>query len=226
MESINVQEIERILQYTFKDQTLLEQAFTHSSYANLHNLANNERMEFFGDAILGFVVSQHLFTRYLNCSEGRLSSMRAHIVSAETLSKKVRAMQLHNYLRWENGSGTNNEISVKTEANLFEAILCAIYLDGGEIPTRDFVLRTLGDLLNSGPDMLKKDAKTLLQEYCQKNKHSLNYKLIERSGPDNKPTFKCALYINGNVKSVGVGSSIKAAEQDSASKIVKEWRID
>lgn len=220
------QEIERKLQYTFKNKSLLEQAFTHSSYANQENVADNERMEFLGDAILGYITSEYLFAHFENSSEGNLSAMRSGIVSAESLSKIVDKLDLIQYLQIAHGSGANSELSHKTEANLFEAVLCAIYLDGGIACAREFVLRTIGDSLNSGTAMLKKDAKTLLQEYCQKHKYSLEYKLVGRSGPDNKPTFKYALYINGKVESFGLGASKKAAEQDAASKIVNEWRID
>ncbi|MCH5153491.1 MAG: ribonuclease III [Clostridiales bacterium] len=226
MNATKIQEIERKLQYTFNNKALLEQAFTHSSYANQENVADNERMEFFGDAILGYITSEQLFERFQSSSEGELSAMRARLVSAESLSRIVDKLDLVQYLQMVNGSGPNSELSHKTEANLFEAVLCAIFLDGGETSAREFVLRTLGDSLNSAADTLKKDAKTLLQEHCQKHRYSLEYKSVGRSGPDNKPTFRYALYINGKVESVGVGASKKAAEQDAASKIVKEWRIE
>ena len=219
-------EIEQKLQYTFKNKTLLEQAFTHSSYANLENLADNERMEFLGDAILGYIASEQLFENFKSSNEGNLSAMRARLVSAESLSKIVDKLGLIQYLQMVTGSGTNSELSHKTEANLFEAILCAIYLDGGVLCAKEFVLRTMGDSLRNAADMLTKDAKTLLQEYCQKRRYTLEYKSVGRSGPDNKPIFKYALYINGKVESYGMGASKKAAEQDAASKIVKEWRIE
>ena len=221
-----IHEIERKLQYTFSNNLLLEQAFTHSSYGNQENLADNERMEFFGDAILDYIVSEQLFESFKDRNEGDLSAMRARLVSAESLSKVVNRLDLVQYLQVVNGSGANSELSHKTEANLFEAVLSAIYLDGGLPCAKDFVLRTMGDSLKNAADTLKKDAKTLVQEYCQKRRYTLEYKPIERSGPDNKPMFKYALYINGKVESVGEGKSKKVAEQDAASKIVKVWRID
>ena len=226
MDSSKIRDIERKLQYTFNNKKLLEQAFTHSSYANQENVADNERMEFFGDAILGYITSEQLFDSFKNSSEGNLSAMRARLVSAESLRTIMDKLDLVQHLQMVNGSGANSELSHKIEANLFEAVLCAIYLDGGISCAKDFVLRTMGDSLRNAADTLKKDAKSLLQEYCQKNKYTLEYKSVGRSGPDNKPTFRYALYINGKEESIGEGASKKAAEQDAASKIVKKWRID
>ena len=226
MDTQKIQEIERKLQYAFNNKALLEQAFTHSSYANLQNVEDNERMEFFGDAILDYITSEQLFAAFKDNNEGDLSAMRARLVSAESLSKIVKALGLTQYLQIANGSGANSELSHKTEANLYEAILCAIYLDGGVCCAKQFVLRTMGDSLKSANDTLQKDAKTLLQEYCQKHKYTLEYKFVARSGPDNKPTFEYAIYINGKIESVGVGASKKVAEQDAASKIVKERGIE
>ena len=226
MDTGKIKEIERKLQYTFNNKKLLEQAFTHSSYGKQENVAFNERMEFLGDAILGYITSEHLFVNFETGSEGDLSAMRARLVSADNLCKIVDKLALVQYLQVVNGSGVNCEVSHKTEANLFEAVLGAIYLDGGMSSAREFVLSTMGDSLQNAADTLKKDAKTLLQEYCQKNKYTLEYKSVGRSGPDNKPTFRYALYINGKEVSEGVGASKKAAEQDAASKIVKEWGIE
>ncbi|MCH5157000.1 MAG: ribonuclease III [Clostridiales bacterium] len=226
MDVCKFKEIENRLQYSFGNDKLLEQAFTHSSFGNQESVADNERMEFLGDAILGYLVSEQLFATFNSSAEGALSAMRAKLVSAESLSKIVDKLDLTQYLQIVSGHGANGELSHKTQANLYEAILCAIYLDGGIAPAREFVLRTIGENIRTVQDTLKKDAKTLLQEYCQKHRYTLEYKSVGRSGPDNKPTFKYALYINGKSESVGVGPSKKAAEQDAAGKIVKEWGIE
>ena len=226
MDTKKLQDIERKLQYLFNNKLLLEQAFIHSSYGNQVHVVDNERMEFVGDAVLGYIVSEELFVRFENSTEGDLSAMRARLVSADNLSKIVDKLDLVQYLQIVNGSDVNSELSQKTEANLFEAILAAIYLDGGLSCAKNFVLRTMGDCLTKAADMHKKDAKTLLQEYCQKRRYTLEYKPIGRSGPDNKPTFQFAIYINGKAESVGEGASKKAAEQDAASKIVEKWRIE
>ena len=219
-------EIERRLQYTFKNKRLIEQAFTHSSFANQENVEDNERMEFFGDAILEYLSSEYLYTNFNGSSEGDLSAMRARLVSAEGLYPIIDSLNLVQFLRIANNATANGELSRKTAANLFEAILCAIYLDGGMESARQFVLRVMGESLQNASDTLKKDSKTLVHEYCQKHRHSLEYKFVERSGPDNKPMFRYALYIDNKLASEGEGASIKSAEQNAACKIVKEWRID
>ena len=219
-------EIERKLHYTFSNKNLLAQAFTHSSYANVENVADNERMEFLGDAILGYLSSEYLYSRYGSCSEGSLSPMRSKIVSAEGLYPIVEKLELLKYLRIASNAGANGVLSHKMGANLYEAVLCAIYLDGGIDSAKDFVLRTMGEILEKATDALQKDSKTKLQEFCQKNRYTLEYKSIGRTGPDNKPTFSVAIFINGKQESVGEGASKKVAEQDAASKIITEWRID
>lgn len=221
-----IKEIENKLNYAFTNKQLVIQAFTHSSYANIEKLADNERMEFFGDAILEYIVSEYLFSNYPMCSAGELSAMRANLVSADGLRPMIDSLDVIQYLQVANGSGKIKKLSRKIEANLFEAILCAIYLDGGMECAKQFALRLMSESLRNADATLSKDGKTLLQEYCQKYKKTLQYQLINRSGPDNSPKFEYALYIDGKEVSRGVGSSIKAAEQDAANKIVHEWRID
>ena len=128
-----IDKIEEVVQYRFSDKSLLVQAFTHSSYANMENTADNERMEFFGDAILEYLSSEYLFDHYRTLSEGELSTIRAKIVSAEGLYPVVERLGLMQYLQV-----LTAELSRKTAANLYEAVLCAIYLDGGMSKARDF----------------------------------------------------------------------------------------
>ncbi len=220
MNGQTLNEIEVRLQYVFGNKRLLEQAFTHSSFANVENIPDNERMEFFGDAILEYLSSEYLYNRFPNRNEGELSAMRARLVSADGLYPIVDKLGLIGYLQT-----LNVELSHKTAANLFEAVLCAIYLDGGIKSARRFFLRTMKDRLQSADIFLIKDDKTLLQEYCQKNKMSLNYVFVDRDGPDNKPTFRYEIYINGKKEAEGIGPSKKAAEQAAANKLVTEWRI-
>lgn len=215
--------IESKLNYTFKNKALLAQAFTHSSYANEQQVEDNERLEFVGDAILGYVVSEYLFDSYPDKSAGELSAMKARIVSADGLRPVVDKLALTEHLRVANGDVVKT--SRKIAANLFEATLAAIYIDGGLPSARKFVLRVLKSSLSSVPTALKDD-KTLLYEYCQMKKLAIEYKLIERSGTDDKPNFRYALFVDGKQVSEGSGPNIKAAEQQAAHKIVEEWRID
>ncbi len=218
-------EIEQKIGYIFNDKQLLLQAFTHSSFANTEHVGDNERMEFFGDAILEFLSTEYLYRRYGSHNEGELSAMRAKLVSAETLAAAVDKMDLARYLRVA-AAESQAAISRKTKANLFEAMLCAVYLDGGTECARVFFERSLGEFVPLSESALRKDAKTRLQEYCQKRKLSLEYKLLGRDGPDNQPSFRCGLYVENKYLVSGEGSTKKEAEQDAANKIVTEWRID
>ncbi len=219
--------IELKLQYKFKNKKLLIQAFTHSSYANVQSLEDNEKMEFFGDAILDCIVSEYLFANYVECQVGQLSTMRSNIVSADALRPIVDKLEIMQYLQVASGAKRIKSASKKIESNLYEAIVSAIYLDGGIEAARSFILHSLKDKLVNAHGALNKDCKTKLQEYCQHNKLPTPvYKLIERTGADNSPQYKYGLYIDGKCLCSGVGASRKIAEQAAAKKIVTKWRIE
>lgn len=220
-------QIESKLQYSFKNKHLLEQAFTHSSYAKASNARDNERMEFLGDAILDMVVSEYLCGKYADCEVGALSAMRANIVSAEALRPIVDNLGIMQYLQLGGGAANITAASKKIEANLYEAIVAAIYLDGGMGAAKSFILQTLNKPLSEVIRVDNKDGKTLLQEYCQKRKMPVpTYVLAERTGADNDPTYKYDLYVDGEYMCSGEGRSKKTAEQDAAKKLVTKWRID
>ena len=219
MKELDVALLETKLGYTFQDKKYLQQAFVHSSYANEERIQDNERMEFFGDAILEAVVSEYLFEKYPNYNAGQLSKARAVVVSGEGLMPVVDELDVLDSLVVASGSKIRT-LSRKLEANLYEAVLCAIYLDGGLDAAREFILRTLKKRLDEVGQNLKKDYKTTVQEYCQDKKLSLEYREESRSGPDNKPTFCYSLWIDGKKVSSGSGSSKKNAEQDAAHQFV------
>lgn len=218
-------QIENLIGYVFKDKAYLVQAFTHSSYANIQNVCDNERMEFLGDAILSEIVSEYIFDNYPQFSAGELTKIRSKIVSAAALRPVVLEMGVLKYLIVASGSNGIKQSSKKIEANLYEAILCAIYLDGGYACASKFVFSTLQKTLTQAFGFAAADPKTVLQEYCQKNKRKIEYKLLAKSGPDNNPKFTCGLYVDGELLGRGEGGSKKAAEQDAAEQIIKDWRI-
>lgn len=223
---IDYLDIENKLQYRFNDRSLLRQAFIHSSYANVENLQDNERMEFLGDAIMDMVVSEYFYGAFPDRDAGELSVMRSNVVSADALRPIVDGMDLMKYLQVSNGSKQIKSLSKKIESNLFEAIVCAIYLDGGLDAARSFLLRVIKSALDDAVTVSRKDDKTLLQEYCQKNRLPVpQYKLMERKGSDNDPSYKYGLYIQGELVACGEGNNKKSAEQDAAKKIVTKWRI-
>lgn len=218
-------QIEQKIGYVFKNKELLRQAFVHSSYANEESIPDNERMEFFGDAVLEYISTEYLFSRYPRCDAGELSKLRSRVVSADGLRPIVDAMGIMDDLLVSDGAGKIKSLSKKIEANLYEAVLCAIYLDGGMDAAKKFVLKTLKKSMDNATLALKKDCKTVLQEYCQNNKWTIEYRCESKSGPDNKPKFVYSLWINGKKESDGYGASIKRAEQDAAAKVVNKWGI-
>lgn len=222
----DLEDIQKKIGYRFDNILLLEQAFVHSSYAKRAGIADNERMEFLGDAVLGSIVSEYLYDRYPQFDAGMLSKARACLVSAEGLRPIVDGLDILQYLQVADKTISLKKLSKKIEANLFEAILCAVYLDGGMPAAKELVLRLLQNSLENVGSIRRKDYKTLLQEHCQSKKLSIEYRLVDKSGPDNKPQYRYALYVDGKHVSEGIGSSIKSAEQDAARIIVEEWRID
>ena len=218
--------IEQRIGYEFKNKELLRQAFVHSSYAHEENIRDNDRMEFFGDAILEYLVSEYIFKKYRDCDEGQLSKMRAVVVSADGLRPVVDDLRILECLLVAGNSSNIRSLSRKIEANLYEALLCAIYLDGGMPAARRFVIKTLKTSMDNAARNLRQNYKSLVQEYCQQRRWNVDYKQLEKSGPDNTPRFTYALYINGKRVSEGSGSSIKNAQQEAARKIVKQWGID
>lgn len=222
----DIVKIEQKIGYSFNSKKLLEQAFTHSSYANVKNVSDNERMEFLGDVILSNIVSEEIYKRFAECGAGDLSKMRAAIVSAKSLRPVVMDLGILPYLLVANGSGNIKQISSKIAANLYEALLCAIYFDGGITAATKFVLKTLSQSITNAMTLIEYDYKSLLSEYAQQRKMRVEFRLISRSGPDNRPMFCCALYIDEQEVSQGLGTNKKGAEQSAAKKIVEEWRIN
>ncbi len=215
-----MRDLERALGYTFQDQRLLEKALTHSSYANekwKNGLASNERLEFLGDSILGFVVAEYLYRRYPDHPEGDLTRMRADLVCETSLARAAAGLRLGEYLKLGHGEDlgggrTRNSIT----ADAVESVIAASYLDGGFPAARGIVERLL---LSGAPERrpCNADFKTALQELVQRKKHQvLSYTLLEESGPDHDKTFRVEVTLNGQVVGAGAGSSKKRAEQAAA----------
>ena len=217
------------LKISFSSIVLYEEAFTHRSYVKIYpNLMNNERMEFLGDAVLKLIVSEDLFMRYLNKSEGDLSKMRAHIVSDRYLSVLATSLNLGEYLRLSYGEErAGGRTRLSNLANVFEALLGAVFLDLGLNSARSFflgVMKEHGGLFTA--EFASQDYKSTLQEYMQKKKNALPvYETLEERGPDHKKEF----VVQGKVTDKGVvfeavssGSSKKEAEQNVAHQLVEK----
>jgi ribonuclease-3 len=215
--------------YTFKNETLLTNALTHSSYAHEHhrNEKDNERLEFLGDAVLGFVCAEYLFS-LLSSQEGELTEVRASVVCEKALASYANELELGEFLllgHGEQATGGKNRPSILSDA--FEAVLAAVYLDGGMEAAKAFVMPYLEKEVASQRRRRFKDYKTLLQEIVQQNPgERLSYALVKESGPDHQKRFTVEVHLNSNVVGTGVGRSKKEAEQQAAREALKWMGYD
>ena len=215
-----IKDLETAIGYRFKNITLLQNALTHSSYANerWHNsLLSNERLEFLGDSILGMTVAEYLYRNFPDRPEGELTRMRADMVCEKALAKVAARIELGGQMMLGNGeeqSGGRNRDSILADA--VESVIAACFLDGGMDAARQFIDRFV---LVEVPvqKMHNADYKTALQELVQQKKNQvLTYVLTGESGPDHDKRFEVEVRLNGNPIGAGSGSSKKRAEQDAA----------
>lgn len=220
--------LESRIRYHFSDPSVLFHALTHSSYANemrLEKEKNNERLEFLGDAVLELVTSEAVYNEYANLTEGDLTKLRASIVCEQTLSKCARDLNIGDYLllgKGEDITGGRNRDSILSDT--LEAVIGAIYLDGGFTNAKEFIKGfILADIKNKD---LFFDSKTILQEIIQNdnNNQKLRYKLISEEGPDHNKTFKIAVCIGNDEIGYGKGRTKKAAEQEAAYQAIQTLR--
>ena len=210
-----MQVFEQNIQYTFKNKSLLELALTHSSYANesKNHMAYNERLEFLGDAVLQLVTSEKLYTENPNMPEGKMSKTRAALVCEDALANYSRQIDLGRFMllgKGEDNTGGRERPSILADA--FEALIGAIFLDGGIAPAKKFVLRFLNDTT-----LHLQDYKTLLQEIIQQNPgERLSYIVVKEEGPDHDKSFTVEVHLNSNPIGHGSGKSKKQAEQQAA----------
>ena len=213
-------ELEAAIGYTFENPELLTEALTHSSYAHEQhkNMKYNERLEFLGDAVLSIVVSDYIYEHCPELPEGELTKLRASLVCEKSLFDFAKVIDLGSYLRLSNGERRNGGAkrpSIVSDA--FEALIAAIYLDGGMEPARKHILRFVVPEIENHKNHSFKDYKTALQEIIQKNPgEKLEYKLVGSSGPDHNKHFKVEVCLNSNVIGRGGGKSKKEAEQQAA----------
>ncbi|MCI8478237.1 MAG: ribonuclease III [Oscillospiraceae bacterium] len=211
--------LEEKLGYPFQTTSLLENALTHSSYANENrgrSLGSNERLEFLGDSVLGMVVADYLYRVHPNLPEGDLTRTRSALVCEGSLVEVAQALELGQYLklgRGEDAGGGRTRPSILADA--VEAVLAAVYLDGGLDPVRGIIQRFL--LNQEEEKSTSRDYKTALQELVQQESGQiLEYRLTGEAGPDHAKTFSVAVDLNGTVVGTGQGHSKKEAEQNAA----------
>lgn len=217
-----MQELEKKLNYTFRNQELLREALNHSSYANEHRsqgLGSNERLEFLGDSVLGFVTAEYLFARHPDLPEGDLTRIRAALVCEQSLHEVAQKLNLGSYLKLgkgEEAGGGRQRASILADAT--ESVFAAVYLDGGLEAARALIHRVLLDKeRETDVEERRRDYKTELQELVQRRSNQmLQYELVSASGPDHAKVFTSRVLLNGQPIGKGQGHSKKEAEQAAA----------
>lgn len=221
-----MRELQKTIGYNFKDSALLETALTHTSYANevyKDGLRSYERLEFLGDSILGFTTADYLLGAFPGMHEGELTKLRAELVCESSLAETAKKLRLGEYLRLgkgEEAGGGRSRTSII--ADVVEAIIAAIYLDGGLVAAKRFIYSFV--LTDAGAKIrLNTDYKTMLQELIQQKKNqSLSYELMGESGPDHDKEFSVRVLLNGRPVGAGSGTSKKRAEQSAAREAVEK----
>lgn len=216
----NISNIETKLGYTFLDRSLLTLAFVHRSFINENRtvIQHNERLEFLGDAILGMLISDYLYCYLPENPEGELSYLRSRLVEASSCVNYVQSLNIAPYIllgkgeRMNDGRGRDSIL-----ADLFEAIIGAIYLDGGLEAARNFLFRNFSEQFEAILKTPLRNWKALLQDYCQKNfQQTPVYQVLEASGPDHSKIFEISAFINQKELGRGKGASKKEAQQAAA----------
>jgi ribonuclease III len=224
--------LERSIDYRFRDRGLLEHAMTHTSRANEDasgGVADNESLEFLGDAVLGFIVADLLFHEFPRSNEGQKSKIKASLVSAATLSRQAERLALGEHLllgRGEEKTGGRQKQALLADA--YEALIAAIYLDGGTEHARAFIAREFAPLIDNvrQTGVTGQDHKSALQEFLQSHEHPLpEYRLAGTIGPDHRKLFQVEVVVSGEPLATGNGASKKEAEQEAARLALEKFRI-
>ncbi len=225
---LNVEEIEEKLGYVFENKDILINSLIHRSYVNEHRegvLSHNERLEFLGDSVLGLIVADYLYHRLPSYPEGALSQLRSKLVEAITCAKYLQKLELQEYIllgRGEKMTEGHNKVSILADA--FEAVVGAVYLDGGLPVAKSFLLCHFEEEANEAIGSPPRNFKAELQDYSQKKFQKVPvYKISGESGPDHSKLFHVIAYVDEKEAGIGIGASKKEAEQraafDSLSKL-------
>ncbi|MBR2309767.1 MAG: ribonuclease III [Oscillospiraceae bacterium] len=222
-----IKDLEKALGYTFQNIMLLQNALTHSSYANEcwhDSLRSNERLEFLGDSVLGMVVAEYLYSHFPNRPEGELTKMRADMVCEQALAAIAQKLNLGRHLLLGNGeeqTGGRERASILADA--VESVIAAAFLDGGMDAAKAFIEKfVLCDVQTEQKH--NQDFKTALQEQVQRKKdQQLSYALLSETGPDHAKLFEVSVNLNGKQIGIGTGSSKKRAEQAAAKAALEKF---
>ena len=226
MDQETLQQVEQIIDYRFSDSSLLAKALTHSSTVS-DRLLSNERLEFLGDAILALVICQVLFERFTGHLEGDLTKMKSMLVSREACARISRQMGLQKFLKVGKGMTANRALSGSLAAGVLEAIVGAIYIDGGLDAARSFILRTFASLIDLAQgEQAQGNFKSLLQQYAQEQFNAAPvYVLLDEQGPDHDKCFELEVVVGERHFSSAWGTNKKEAEQKAAFNALVELGV-
>lgn len=234
MITYTIQDFEKRINYKFNNVKILEKSLTHSSYSNedkLYSMVNNERLEFLGDAVLSISVSRFIFDKFPDYPEGDLTKLRAQVVCEDTLSLVAGDLHLGNYLllgKGEEASGGRERKSILADA--LEAVIAAIYLDGGYKRAEKFVLDNLTAYIKLAvKEKIIRDYKSFLQEYYQGKSQAckIRYVVTKEEGPDHEKVFHVNVLVNKKVVGKGSGKNKKEAEQNAAREaLIQEGQLN
>lgn len=225
----SIPEIEAKIGYVFKDKEHLILSFIHRSFINENRFINehNERLEFLGDTILGMTISEYLYSHLPSTPEGELSYLRSRLIDASACAEYIKSLNIGKYILLGKGERLNDGRGRESiYADLFEAILAAIYLDGGLEEVKKFIFGHFSSIIESVVRTPLHNWKALLQDYCQKKYQvAPTYKVIEEFGPDHNKMFKMTVFINEMEIGHGEGNSKKEAQQSAAANAIENLKI-
>lgn len=218
-----IEELEKKIGYCFKKKNLLKTAMTHTSYAYENKVESNERLEYLGDSVLEFVSSKYLYENFKNLSEGEMTKVRAYSVCEDSLYKIAEKHNFSDFLYLGRSEKMSHSIKKALIADSVEAVIAAIYLDGGLEPAEKFILESIKEPVEfASKNVGMKDYKTVLQEELQKNGEvTIRYNLVKEEGPDHAKLFTIDVECDGKKLSQGVGQSKKKAEMEAAKKALE-----
>ena len=216
--------LEKSINYIFKDKKLLEQALTHTSYANTKNVQSNEKLEFFGDSILEYISSEYIYNNYIKLKEGEMTKVRATVVCEESLYEVALKHNFIDFLLLGKSEKHNKTTKLKAIlADSVEAVIAAMCIDGGIDASKKFIIENLKDSIEQATEHVGvKDYKTVLQEKLQEHGNvKIVYEITHESGPDHDKTFEAQVSCYGKVLAKGKGKSKKEAEMQAAQHALK-----
>ena len=223
----NLSKLENDIGYTFKDKNLLINALTHTSYAFENHVNSNEKLEYLGDSILEFISSKFLYNNYPHLSEGEMTKVRATIVCEEALYKIAKKHGFSDFLfLGKSETASHSEVRQAIMADSVEAVIAAIYFDGGLEEAEKFIIDNIKDeAVVASKNVGQKDYKTVLQEKLQiHGEVQIKYEIIKEDGPDHDKTFTAQVSCDGKKLAIGVGKSKKLAEMEAAKKALEDMK--